>query len=1088
MANHRWRVVGISLIVVAIIVLLVRWALLPTNELEAILPGTNSRGGQESPADRGSELVQGRQEAGESNPPSAVDGSAITDPEATDPSDESARKPAEGVRLQGMVKDFQGEAIAGAVLTWTPLLPEWIDPDLITLDQDWPGVEAATARGTTQADGRFTLRAQPPAARAEGTVLWATKPGFVAEAVLLDPAIEFEDLTIVLESAKRLEVIVQDGAGAPVEGATVEYSAEFESRIYGSDPVPMEKRVQLVLRRTPTTGADGEVALPDYPDQFVVQARKGELVSDTRFEEPRGPLVLTLAGTFSATGRVTFAPGITADSGIDVTCRAREGYRRRRLAMGHPDLDGSWSIRGVPVLDVDAYVFRLNGEGVAIDEVSVEEPQVGEVVQVELKARPGGELAVHAVNDLGEDLPEALVLLWWQDQGAWLSTETRADRQGYCRFTSCPPGEISIQGQADGHLPALGGPVLLPDPALRTIELVFARAGTIRVTARHLGKPVPDFEVAWWVDGESKKHHTASGAKDGSFEITEVPPGEVWVIAATSSHAQSEPVAVTVGPDVRAEVDIELPEGLRGHGRIVSSADRTPIPGAQVHLAASYMGLLLFYRSDPAVTGPDGVFDIQGLSPGLNALFVEAPGYAGSSIEGFGMPSEDLDLGVIPLNPMQRLTVRLLCEGAEDLTGYHLEAVGPSPLEPRPFPVDGEVVCERVAPGDWTFTIWDSDRTGHSIRRRLASGRDWLVEVPVGRSGEIRVEVIPEPGSELPRGGWLTALYDVRLGDSTQIFCEMPRDGEHVFPRFPADSASFVVFDGSSRVVGSRSVKLSDEPSQTVQIELGGHRLVVQATDVRGNPLPGTRICASSLHSDGRWAAAQTAGADGRADIGRVAFDEVLVHLMHPTHGSRVGVRLRPEELPDGVAVVEIGGEAWLRAHLHDGEMAGSDVRAMLYDSTAYFLVGEHASDAAGILNIPGLSAGPHLLVLDDPRYWPSEHLVEASKSESPQPVEIRRLGGLSIEVLDPGGVPVSGLPVELISGEFAIPVAHWLSQDIVQCGASGLTTDLTGRIHVDGLPRGIYTWRITAGLASGLAGEVTVPGGETGELIVRLP
>ena len=1008
-------------------------------------------------------------------------------PEAPE-SDEPLRTPAGPPALRGVVTDSEGVGIAGASLSWTPLVSEWIDESIGPFDILWEHVEAGSSLGTTDGQGRFELPPIPPGRSGVGSVIWATRTGFLAEAVLLDPMSHPKRLTIELEAAPGLKVVVRDASGAPVEGATVGYAARFDEARLGFGSISLHDRAQLVLRRMPTTGQDGMAVMPTYPDLFTVRARKDGLISDVVLRASEGSLVLTLGGTFSARGGVQFEEGLPSDTPMEVACRALEGYGWRRLARVPVGTEGRWSIDGLPVLDVDSYSFRLSGEGVAVDEALIEVPSAAEVVDVTLVARLGAGIAVHTVDDLGQDLPGAQVVLWWQEQGSWRSIEERTDSQGLCQVSHCPPGEILVQGLAEGHTSAYSEPVTLPDAELAAVEIVLARAGSIRGTVQHQSRPVSEFELVWWVNIKSQTQQSVSDSGDGSFEILDVPQGDVWLIASSEEFGQSEAVALTVRRDTPAHVDIELPGGIRGHGRIVSSLDRAPIPGATVHLYTSHLARALFERGTPAIANDDGSYEMGGLSPGVNLLFAQAPGFAGSAIEGFGIISEKLDLGAVALSPAQHLTIRLLCEDDRGLSLYAARLQGPGARDPRPFSDVGEVAFEGIGPGLWMIDIISPTGLCCRVRRQLTLGRAWLVELPLEGTGEILVETVPEPGGDLPREASLRAEFDLLQGGSIELFTDLPPDGKHVFARYPAKGASFTVFTPDSRVLGSVTIPLTDAPQHAARIQLGGRPLAVLVNDSLGNPLAGANVIVTSLDRESLWAVGQTTGADGVAKIGLVALEEVLVHLIHPTRGSRVGVRVRPNELPEGLAILEIDGEASLQILLRDWESACPSVHALLYDETAYFVVGEYVADGSGFMRISSLGEGAHRLVLDDSRYWRSEHLVEASKSGSSQPVEIRRLGGLSIDVLDSAGVPVGGLPVEIVSTEFGIPVAQWLSQGLVLSGESGLATDLSGRIHVDGLPHGAYSWRIAAGSASGLGGEVTVPGGETGEMTVRLP
>jgi hypothetical protein len=53
-------------------------------------------------------------------------------------------------------------------------------------------------------------------------------------------------------------------------------------------------------------------------------------------------------------------------------------------------------------------------------------------------------------------------------------------------------------------------------------------------------------------------------------------------------------------------------------------------------------------------------------------------------------------------------------------------------------------------------------------------------------------------------------------------------------------------------------------------------------------------------------------------------------------------------------------------------------------------------------------------------------------------------------------------VPVEFKSLEFDVPVDTWLREKKIRA-PGGLTTDKRGTIRVEGLPRGEYSWSLTA-------------------------
>jgi len=94
---------------------------------------------------------------------------------------------------------------------------------------------------------------------------------------------------------------------------------------------------------------------------------------------------------------------------------------------------------------------------------------------------------------------------------------------------------------------------------------------------------------------------------------------------------------------------------------------------------------------------------------------------------------------------------------------------------------------------------------------------------------------------------------------------------------------------------------------------------------------------------------------------------------------------------------------------------------------------------------------------------WPTTVDKELKPGEQARvTVQMRRLGDLEFTLFSPDGLPVSGVDVSFRSEEFDTSIDSWLAEERIRA-PGGLTTDKRGSIHVEGLPRGAYSWSATA-------------------------
>jgi hypothetical protein len=94
----------------------------------------------------------------------------------------------------------------------------------------------------------------------------------------------------------------------------------------------------------------------------------------------------------------------------------------------------------------------------------------------------------------------------------------------------------------------------------------------------------------------------------------------------------------------------------------------------------------------------------------------------------------------------------------------------------------------------------------------------------------------------------------------------------------------------------------------------------------------------------------------------------------------------------------------------------------------------------------------------------------------APLEVDMRRLGDVEAVLTNRDGLPVAALALDLRSLEFDADLAAWIAEERIRA-PSGLTTDRLGRLVLEGLPRGAYSW----GVAGRTMGTFEVLAGETG-------
>jgi uncharacterized surface anchored protein len=204
-----------------------------------------------------------------------------------------------------------------------------------------------------------------------------------------------------------------------------------------------------------------------------------------------------------------------------------------------------------------------------------------------------------------------------------------------------------------------------------------------------------------------------------------------------------------------------------------------------------------------------------------------------------------------------------------------------------------------------------------------------------------------------------------------------------------------------------------------------------------------------------------------------------LVDAVHDS-GMRLAVpidaSLREQEL-----VLEPTGSLTLVLKDGDVALAGVTTRVQTPDGTS--LAAPLDTDADGTARRDGLGEGAYYVACSRNDCWPTSvrHTLAAGERANVD-VAMRRLANAELLVLGPEGLPLTGVTATLTSLEFKHEVSDWLAQGGVEA-PTGLTTNQSGRILVEGLPNGPYGWSIQ--LESGTAaGSFTLAPGENARIL----
>jgi hypothetical protein len=184
-----------------------------------------------------------------------------------------------------------------------------------------------------------------------------------------------------------------------------------------------------------------------------------------------------------------------------------------------------------------------------------------------------------------------------------------------------------------------------------------------------------------------------------------------------------------------------------------------------------------------------------------------------------------------------------------------------------------------------------------------------------------------------------------------------------------------------------------------------------------------------------------------------------LVEVRHGIAGLRNGISI-DASVPEHEIVLE--DMRRLELHVVDGGLALSDVSCQREMKSGTTLSLPVRTDLDGRVDFEPIGEGAYRFALRRADCWPVLLDVQLTKGSETvrRDVEMRRLADLRLQVHNQNGLPVSGVEVELRSSEFDAAVSTWLDEGLVR-SSTGLTTNSSGELLIEGLPRGPYTWTI---------------------------
>ncbi|MCE9595058.1 MAG: carboxypeptidase-like regulatory domain-containing protein [Planctomycetes bacterium] len=838
----------------------------------------------------------------------------------------------------------------------------------------------------------------------------------------------------------------------------------------------LDLAARLVFHRVVQSRADGWTEVFATGDDDVLVASSGSRATAVREAPVTGDITLTLADSFELSGVIELPMGTALVDGAEIWVGPADVNARSCVAKLPVRSDGSFGPARCPLLPAQQYGFNLLSTRVLSEYVLRSTPSIDEQVFVRFEGRVPSPVEVRVTDDKGGPIAGAAVGVFWA--GPLSANDVFAqpmltNADGRATLAAPAEGALNFRVRRTGFVPLLSGPVLLDAREARHVDLELKRGGRIEGRVVSGAEPVKAFQLVFWppANADETRYEFFEGRDDGRFAVEAVEVRSLLAYAASKTHPRSEIVAIAFQDGVADLGTLELAPSLRGRGRVIDAETRAPLVGASAQTWNCWGYRILSAQSAPVLVDADGAFELDGLRPGQNTIWVQAPGYHWAQPNVSAEVGDEADIGLVPLERTVPLSFQLVSEEPRDFTAFALSASRTVDFPLTSFPADGRLEVPGCARGDIEFGVDYPDGSTayfvHQVERAVPA------DVAHTVANELDVDVRARIGAACD------GATDLQVGlccDDHGVFVArwmyLDEAGRAHFVGLPRGPFSVVVQAGDRELHRSR-FEPKGKREQTLELDVACRSKTLRVLASDGSPRArGSVLCACVAEGPPAFMHHATDD-EGRLSIAWPDCGELLVCAVGPS--PRFGLRVAVDDSIEQEIVLPAASRLELRVHDRGEALAGVLVSAR--ESSSDLWLDPAVSNASGIGVWDDIGPGAYDVVVDGQGFWRvARQYTVSDGARLAADLDVRRLGGVDFEIRGALGEAVAGARVTLASTEFGETSDQWIAEHRVP--STNPSSETSGLVTLDGLPNGDYTWTVACDDGRSATGTLVVPPG----------